>query len=87
MRLVQDPARSKWPAFTSFYERSNSTLGARGFSRTVSGFGQVLKSDPKTSGIVCYTAVFSVVTQRSSPLRDDTKNGCVADYLWYGRVE
>ena len=26
--------------------------------------------------LVCYTAVFSVVTQRS----DDTKNGCVADY-------
>ena len=25
--------------------------------------------------IVCYTAVFSVVT------RDDTKNGCVADYM------
>ena len=33
--------------------------------------------------IVCYTVVFSVVTQRSSrgALRDDTKNGCVADYL------
>ena len=30
--------------------------------------------------LVCYTAVFSVVTQPSSPeLRDDTKNGCVAD--------
>ena len=34
--------------------------------------------------LVCYTAVFSVVTQRSSPLwggalRDDTKNCCVAD--------
>ena len=37
--------------------------------------------------LVCYTAVFSVVTQRSSPqggreggaLRDNTKNGCVAD--------
>ena len=31
--------------------------------------------------LVCYTAVFRVVTQRSSPgaLRDDTKNGCVAD--------
>ena len=32
--------------------------------------------------VVCYTAVFSVVTQRSSPLealRDDTKNGCVTD--------
>ena len=27
--------------------------------------------------IVCYTAVFSVVTQCSS---DDTKNGCLADY-------
>ena len=30
------------------------------------------------SAVVCYTAVFSVVTKRSS-LRDDTKNGCVAD--------
>ena len=32
--------------------------------------------------VVCYTAVFSVVTQRYSPLgalRDDTKNGCVTD--------
>ena len=32
--------------------------------------------------LVCYTAVFSVVTQRSSwggALRDDAKNGCVAD--------
>ena len=29
--------------------------------------------------LVCYTAVFSVVTQRSS-LRDDSKNGCEADY-------
>ena len=29
--------------------------------------------------LVCYTAVFSVVTQCS--LRDDTKNGCVADYV------
>ena len=27
--------------------------------------------------LVCYTAVFSVVTQGA--LRDDTKNGCVAD--------
>ena len=26
--------------------------------------------------VVCYTAVFSVVTQA---LRDDSKNGCVAD--------
>ena len=30
------------------------------------------------ASVVCYTAVFSVVTQRST-LRDDTKNGCVAD--------
>ena len=30
--------------------------------------------------LVCYTAVFSVVTQRSPPGgRHDTKNGCVAD--------
>ena len=41
---------------------------------------------PWISSLVCYTAVSSVVTQSSSPmwggaLRDDTKNGCVADYL------
>ena len=29
--------------------------------------------------LVCYTAVFSVVTQRN-----DTKNGCVADYQTMG---
>ena len=36
------------------------------------------RSAPEAGGnnvLVCYTAVFSVVTQRSSP-----KNGCVADY-------
>ena len=35
------------------------------------------------SEVVCYTAVFSVVTQRSrgEALRDETKNGCVADYF------
>ena len=33
--------------------------------------------------IVCYTAVFSVVT--GGALRDDTKNGCVADYRVEGR--
>ena len=38
-----------------------------------------------SSCLVCYTAVFSVVTQRSSgALRDDTKNGCVADYIMPG---
>ena len=31
-----------------------------------------------TLALVCYTAVFGVVKQRA--LRDDTKNGCVADY-------
>ena len=37
--------------------------------------------------LVCYAALFSVVTQRSFPcqrggaLRDDTKNGCVADQV------
>ena len=37
--------------------------------------------------LVCYTAVFSVVTQCSwgGALRDDTKNGCVADYkIFFG---
>ena len=41
--------------------------------------------------VVCCTAVFSVVTQRSSQwggaLRDDTKNGCVADYAERRRRE
>ena len=50
---------------------------------------KTLKRNPRTfprhtcSFLVCYTAVFCVVTQRSFPgggaLRDDTKNGCVAD--------
>ena len=37
---------------------------------------------PLSQAIVCCTAVFSVVTQRPSggALRDDSKNGCVADY-------
>ena len=45
--------------------------------------GQLDTSIPQ---VVCYTAVFSVVTQCSFPgewggaLRDDTKSGCVADY-------
>ena len=39
----------------------------------------------KRQALVCHTAVFSVVTQRSPPpppppaLRDDTKSGCVSD--------
>ena len=33
-----------------------------------------------TRSLVCYTAVFRVVKQCSSLLRDDTKNGCVAGY-------
>ena len=32
------------------------------------------------SHVVCYTAVFSVVTQRNATQRNDTKNGCAADY-------
>ena len=36
--------------------------------------------------VVCYTAVFSVVTQWGGALRDDTKNGCVADYGFPGRT-
>ena len=44
-----------------------------------------MKSVDTSLHVVCYTAVFSVVTQRSSlgALRDDTKNGCVADYDTY----
>ena len=42
--------------------------------------------------LVCYTVFFSVVTQRSSPqgrgpLRDDTKNGCVADKSTFRSLE
>ena len=38
-------------------------------------------SVPVKSGLVCYTAVLSVVTQRTTPqsLRDDTKKSGVAD--------
>jgi len=56
--------------------------------------GTNISANKITIPLVCYTAVFSVVTQRSSPgggggrggggggggaLRDDTKNGCLAD--------
>ena len=45
---------------------------------------QRVTSNGVTRKLVCYTAVFRVVTQCSSPLgetlRDDPKNGCVADY-------
>ena len=37
-----------------------------------------LVSNDSHALLVCYTAVFSVVTQRGA-LRDDTENGCVAD--------
>ena len=40
--------------------------------------------------LVCYTAVFRVVTKRSSPLggalRDDAKDGRVADYVHVGKL-
>ena len=57
--------------------------GCQKLSCAVSGFRQVFIVETKT--VVCYTAVFRVVTQCSSPLwggalRDNTKNGCVADY-------
>ena len=44
--------------------------------------GVFVNAESAAESLVCYTAVFSVVTQRSSPLalRDDAKNGCVADY-------
>ena len=41
----------------------------------------VLKISGFVWTLVCYTAVFSVVTQWGGALRDDTKNGCVADYV------
>ena len=49
-------------------------------------FGKNISANKITIPLVCYTAVFSVVTQRSSPggggggeLREDAKNACVAD--------
>ena len=48
--------------------------------KDVTLFSKTLK---QSSVLVCYTAVFSIVTQHSSPqtLRNDTKNSCVADYI------
>ena len=40
------------------------------------GVGEVVRKAAEDQ-IVCYTAVFSVVTQGA--LRDDSKNGCVVD--------
>ena len=54
-----------------------------GRSKYAWALAKPLKEFPKSPiRLVCYTAVFSVITQRSSggALRDDTKNGCVADY-------
>ena len=58
-----------------------------GRSKHAWALAKPLKEFPKSpirlvQELVCYTAVFSVVTQRCSggALRDDTKNGCVADY-------
>ena len=50
-----------------------------GISLLFSFFLQVIDN------IVCYTAVFSVVT--GGALRDDTKNGCVADYIQYSEIQ
>ena len=44
------------------------------------------KDTQATRRLVCYTTVFSVVTQRSRTLCDDPKNGCVADYEEMRRV-
>ena len=48
--------------------------------KDITPFSKTLK---QSSVLVCYTVVFSIVTQHSSPqtLCDDTKNGCVADYI------
>ena len=65
-----------WQSFVFVYLCPRVDDNAADFSRSVAG------------GLLCYTAVFRVLTQCSSPqwggaLRDDTKNGCVAD--WGGR--
>ena len=58
-------------SFTFFTMLITRYPGPTGFSWNFSGSRQ------RKQTVVCYTAVFSVVTQRA--LRDDTKNGCVAD--------
>ena len=47
----------------------------------------IRKLKPSLNVLVCYTAVFSVVTQRGGALRDDTKNACVADYKRAGGLD
>ena len=51
--------------------------------RPISRNKEEKKRKETEESIVCYTAVFRVVTQCSSSLRggfrDDNKNGCVAD--------
>ena len=75
---IVSPAVS-WPL--SFIEGPSS----RSLSKTALILSSVLISVFWASlSLVCYIAVFRVVTQCSSPLwgealRDDTKNGCVAD--------
>ena len=53
-------------------------------TQTRGGLGRVCATGMYRSigHVVCYTAVLRVVTQRSGALRDETKNGCVADY-WH----
>ena len=36
--------------------------------------------------LVSHAAVICLVTQRSSPLRDETNNGCVGDYFFLSMV-
>ena len=43
------------------------------------GKGKEKKKEQGEGKIVSLAAVFSIVTQRSSPQRDDTKNGCKGD--------
>ena len=77
---IQIPALHKTlaPATQPFF----SVITQRSSPQTGRGGGE--KRCVTTLKIVYYTAVFRVVTQCTSPLgggplRDDTKNGCVAD--------
>ena len=50
----------------SLVSKTIPTLGARGFSCAVSGFGQVLKSDPRRSSLRPLDDDVSVYDRRSS---------------------
>ena len=61
--------------------------GSNKFDCLIKEMLSIRKLKPSLNVLVYYTAVFSVVTQRGGALRDDTKNGCVADYKRGGGLD